>query len=76
MTTHIDHPDSHENGLADGCPRCEEHAQRPEDNLDAQNVRRLMSGDLITALDMVAYGHLKTIQTKGRWLEEVLQGSD
>mgnify|MGYP001610228943 CR=1 FL=1 len=25
--THVFHPDSHSHGLADGCPRCAEHAE-------------------------------------------------
>lgn len=27
MTSHLPHPDVHEHGLADDCPRCTEHAQ-------------------------------------------------
>lgn len=29
MATHTVHPDVHEHGLADDCPRCEELAARP-----------------------------------------------
>lgn len=43
---HTDHPDVHTHGLADGCPRCEEHAENPT-SLDAR-----MLGALVTlALD-------------------------
>ncbi len=42
MTAHAVHPDSHENGLADGCPRCAEHAENPLASLDARNLRELV----------------------------------
>jgi hypothetical protein len=29
MSLHTLHPDAHEYGLADGCPRCAEHALQP-----------------------------------------------
>ena len=38
MTAHVWHPDTHTHGLADGCPRCAEHAAHPELSLDAQNL--------------------------------------
>lgn len=38
MTVHIFHPDTHEHGLFDGCPRCEEHAQDPLLSLDTRNL--------------------------------------
>lgn len=41
MTTHSYHPDSHEYGLADGCPRCDEHARNPEQGLDSRNIANL-----------------------------------
>lgn len=41
MTTHTLHPDSHENGLADDCPRCDEHARYPFDGLDNSNLLAL-----------------------------------
>lgn len=37
MATHTFHPDTHENGLADGCPRCDELAAQPL-NLDSENM--------------------------------------
>jgi len=42
MVTHTPHPDSHGHGLADGCPRCDEHAERPFDSLDDDNLRALV----------------------------------
>ena len=42
MTTHSYHPDTHENGLADNCERCLEHAQEPFDNLDDENLTNLI----------------------------------
>lgn len=41
MTAHASHEASLEVGLADGCPRCEEHAQRPLDSLDAAHLNDL-----------------------------------
>ena len=40
MSIHTPHPDSHTNGLADGCPRCAEHAEDLV-SLDADNLRSL-----------------------------------
>ena len=40
--SHTFHPDSHTHGLADDCPRCEEHAQNPLVSLDADNLSSLM----------------------------------
>jgi hypothetical protein len=34
MAQHTYHPDSHEHGLADDCPRCAEHAADPVAGLD------------------------------------------
>ena len=45
MTTHIVHPSIRENGLADGCPRCGEHAERPFEGLD--------DGDMESLIDRV-----------------------
>lgn len=42
MTAHNVHPSIRENGLADGCPRCAEHAERPFDGLDDGNLENLM----------------------------------
>ena len=43
MTTHILHPDTHTGGLADGCPRCSEHAAYPFEGLDNENLASLVS---------------------------------
>lgn len=43
MTMHSLHPDSHEHGLADDCPRCAEHAEHPIRTLDRENLRRIMA---------------------------------
>lgn len=42
MTTHSVHPGSHEYGLADDCPRCDEHAHDPMRGLDAPNLAELV----------------------------------
>lgn len=54
MTHHIEHGDSHTEGLHDDCPRCREHALQPT-GLDAENLRRIWSGDFHTRLDVEAY---------------------
>ena len=38
MASHSLHPDSHAHGLADGCPRCDEHAKDPLAGLDNENI--------------------------------------
>jgi hypothetical protein len=40
VATHTNHPDVHEHGLADGCPRCTEQAHLPFRTLD----RRALAG--------------------------------
>jgi hypothetical protein len=42
MSTHSIHEDVHTHGLADGCPRCAEHAENPLRDLDDDVVRGLM----------------------------------
>lgn len=42
MTSHTYHPDTHEHGLADECPRCAEHARHPFESLDDTNLRQLI----------------------------------
>ena len=34
MTIHTNHDNIHNEGLADGCPRCEEHGEKPFNGLD------------------------------------------
>ena len=38
MATHTNHPDTHEFGLADGCPRCDQQAEDPIVGLDTRNL--------------------------------------
>lgn len=42
MATHSDHPSIRDNGLADNCPRCKEHAEYPFEGLDAGNLESLI----------------------------------
>ena len=50
MAIHSIHPDSQIHGLADGCPRCDEHAEEPLQGLDNESigalVHRLATGRL------------------------------
>lgn len=41
MATHTLHPDVHQYGLADDCPRCDQHAEHPLVSLDEQNITML-----------------------------------
>jgi len=41
MTSHTAHPDTLEAGLADGCPRCAEHAESPLTGLDRPHIEDL-----------------------------------
>ena len=45
MSVHTFHPDIHEHGLADGCPRCEEIARDPVWLLDDMALRLLIERD-------------------------------
>ena len=42
MSSHTYHPSIHEHGLADGCPRCAEHAETPWLSLDNENLEALV----------------------------------
>lgn len=42
-TTHTIHSDISVSGLADGCPRCEEHAKDPIRDLDLENLRFIVN---------------------------------
>lgn len=72
MASHGPHPDSHTHGLADGCPRCQEHAEHPERGLDRDNIRRLLRGEIHTTLDEIAANRLQDALRLGRFLEEVM----
>lgn len=41
MVSHSIHPDSHEFGLVDDCPRCQQHAVTPVLSLDDENLTAL-----------------------------------
>lgn len=71
MTTHTLHEDSHEHGLAMGCPRCHEHSLHPERSLDRANLARLLRGDVLTPLDEVAASRLRSAVATGRYLAEI-----
>jgi len=43
MSVHTFHPDTHEHGLVDGCPRCAEHAEHPFESLDSRNLQALIA---------------------------------
>jgi len=55
MSSHTLHDDVHERGLADGCPRCREHAEHPLQSLDNRMLRalfdRLASGQVARSLN-------------------------
>ena len=38
MASHTYHPDTHTEGLADDCPRCDQHAVMPLEGLDEINI--------------------------------------
>lgn len=42
MVSHTIHPDSHEHGLSDDCPRCLQHAVTPALTLDDENLTALV----------------------------------
>jgi len=65
MTVHSIHPDTHTHGLYPGCPRCEEHAARPEVGLDRVNTARLLSGKSYTTLDRIAAVNLARVYMEG-----------
>lgn len=74
MTVHTYHEDTHTHGLADDCPRCQEHAQHPESSLDRVNIRRLLEGSVLTMTDRIAAAKLKDIWLKGLYLEQIRTG--
>jgi hypothetical protein len=59
MVAHAPHPDILEQGLHEGCPRCEEHAEHPELNLDVENIYRLRNGGIYSDLDRIAFENLR-----------------
>ncbi len=72
MTIHTRHPDTHDNGLADDCPRCAEHAEAPWRGLDQENLSRIIRcavGDRSEALtytdQLAAVAVLNTLERAG-----------
>ena len=59
MSTHTIHEDISSHGLADGCPRCAEHAEDPIRDLDRGNLRDLVSLAVVDAITA-------TLELRGR----------
>jgi hypothetical protein len=72
VTVHTFHPDTHEAGLASGCPRCHEHSLDPVASLDRRNLARLLSGKVWTPLDEVAASKLRSVLAAGIYLAELI----
>lgn len=66
MTVHSYHPDSHTHGLADGCPRCAEHAAHPAASLDGENLRALA--------ERIAEGLVPRSENERRAMENLSRG--
>lgn len=60
---------THQHGLQDECPRCKQQAERPGE-LDAENLRRIWGGTIITRTDMDAYNVLYRSAVLTQRLEE------
>jgi hypothetical protein len=73
VTAHIAHPDTHEHGLADGCPRCAEHAAHPFLELDARNLQQLAERcdqrlEPRGELEAIAMAQMQNALTQARYL--------
>jgi len=75
MTAHSPHPDSHTHGLADDCPRCQEHAEHPARSLDRDNIKRLLTRGGIGRTDQIAAARLQDALEMGRYLIKILDGT-
>lgn len=75
MSVHTHPPMTHTHGLQDDCPRCAEYVERPTD-LDAENLRRIWSGQIHTATDMKAYNALYRAAVLVQRLEEAWMWED
>jgi hypothetical protein len=75
VTHHIEHGDTHTEGLHDDCPRCAEHAAQPT-GLDAENLRRIWSGDFKTRTDAEAYNVMYRSVVLWQRLVEAYQWED
>jgi hypothetical protein len=65
---HSLHPDSHEHGLADDCPRCAEHAEHPFESLDDENLVALATRTVAWMRDE-EYPRSETETTAMRYME-------
>jgi len=80
MATHTEHPDSHQYGLADDCPRCAEHAKDPGLGLDNANLSKLIQRveeDLPPRShnEAIAMAYIKGVQQFSERVERLL-GAD
>jgi hypothetical protein len=77
--SHIFHPDSHQHGLRDDCPRCVEHSAAPFLSLDDENLiaiyTRCVNGlparsraerRAMDAVEDVLYAHAHLMEAKAR----------
>ena len=82
MSVHTMHPDSHEHGLADDCPRCAEHAEDPFAFLDDRNLTLLAErtvlwmqdvGDSLprSVVEQVAMRQVEHVLVRARRLREL-----
>jgi len=73
---HTLHPDVHEYGLADSCPRCRQHAEHPLDSMDDTMLRalfdRLASGQIARSLNEgLAMDNLRSDRQKALRIQEL-----
>ena len=74
---HAPHPDIATEGLADGCPRCEEIAANPVAQLDSEQILRLvLEQDYRSTLDRVAAAKIRAILADAAYVSSVLEGHD
>jgi len=76
---HTYHEDVHEYGLADGCPRCRQQAERPLETLDDTMLRalfdRLASGQVARSLNEgLAMDNLRSDRQKALRIQELDAG--
>src|SRR3989337_915723 len=77
MAAHTLHPDSHEYGLADDCPRCAEHARDPGQGLDDRNLSSIIQRveeDLPprSRNEAVAMAYVRNVQRFGERVKRLL----
>ena len=72
---HTAHPDIATDGLADGCPRCEEIAANPVTQLDSEQILRLvLDQDYRSTLDRVAAAKIRAILAEAAYVSAILEG--